>query len=60
MNKDKEKHFTLRVDEKVWTKFRYVCDEVCRTANRQLIQLILKCIADYEEEWGEISPNDNQ
>jgi hypothetical protein len=35
-------------------KFRYVCGYVGRSANSQIIQLMLKFIADYEKEHGKI------
>ena len=54
MNREKEKHFGLRVDGEILAKFRYVCGYVGRSANRQIIQLMLKFIADYEKEHGKI------
>lgn len=52
MNKHKEKHFGLRVDRDILSKFRYVCGYVGRSANSQIIQLMLKFISDYEKEHG--------
>ncbi|MEL7610544.1 MAG: hypothetical protein AAGU74_13715 [Bacillota bacterium] len=49
-----EKHFGLRVDGEILAKFRYVCGYVGRSANSQIIQLMLKFIADYEKEHGKI------
>ena len=49
-----EKHFGLRVDAEILAKFRYVCGYEGRSANSQLIQLMLKFIADYEREHGKI------
>ena len=56
MNKDnnREKHLGLRVDGKTLAKFRYVCRYVGRSANSQLVQLMLKFIANYEKRHGEI------
>ena len=54
MNRDNEKHFGLRVDGDILAKFRYVCGYVGRSANSQIIQLMLKFIADYEKEHGKI------
>lgn len=54
MNKDNIKHFGLRVDSDILAKLRYVCDYVSRSANSQIIQLMLKFIADYEKEQGKI------
>lgn len=54
MQKDNQKHFGLRVDAQTLAKFRYVCGYVGRSANSQIIQLMLKFIADYEKKYGEI------
>ena len=53
-NKANEKHFGLRVDCNIHAKFRYVCGFHGRSANAQIIQLMLKFIADYEAEHGKI------
>ena len=53
-NKANEKHFGLHVDGNILAKFRYVCGFHGRSANAQLIQLMLKFIADYEAEHGKI------
>ena len=58
MNKDNEKHFGLRVDGDILAKFRYVCGYVRRSANSQIIQLMLRFIADYEKEHGKINIDD--
>ena len=54
MDKKNEKHFGLRVDAEILAKFRYVCGYVGRSANSQIIQLMLKFIANYEKEHGKI------
>lgn len=54
MGKDTVKHFGLRVDGAILARFRHVCDYVGRSANSQIIQLMLKFIADYEKEHGKI------
>jgi len=53
-----EKHFGLRIDGDVLAKFRYVCAYVGRSANSQIIQLILRFVADYEKKHGEIPAED--
>ena len=58
MKTENEKHFGLRVDGTILAKFRYVCDYAGRSANSQIIQLMLQFIADYEREHGRISPED--
>lgn len=54
MSRENEKHFGLRVNGDILAKFRYVCGYEGRSANSQLIQLMLKFIADYEREHGRI------
>lgn len=54
MSKENEKHFGLRVDGDTLAKFRYVCDYVGRSANSQIIQLMLGFIANYEKKNGTI------
>ena len=53
-NKANEKHFGLRVNGEILAKFRYVCGFHGRSANAQLIQLMLRFIAEYEAEHGKI------
>ena len=53
-----EKHFGLRIDDKILAKFRYTCSYVGRLANSQIIQLILRFIADYEKKNREIPDED--
>ena len=60
MKRDNEKHFGLRVDGEILAKFRYVCGYEGRSANSQIIQLMLKCIADYEREHGKIDGQELQ
>lgn len=54
MNKDNIKHLGLRVDAEMLAKFRYVCGYTGRSANSQIIQLMLRFIANYEKEHGKI------
>lgn len=58
MDRSREKHFGLRVDGEILAKFRYVCGYEGRSANSQIIQLMLRCIADYEKEHGKIELKD--
>ena len=55
MDKSNEKHFGLRVDGEILAKFRYVCNYTGRSTNSQIIQLMLKFIAGYENEKGKIA-----
>ena len=54
MDKKHEKHFGLRVDADILAKFRYVSEYEGRSANSQLIQLMIKFISEYEKEHGKI------
>lgn len=60
MSKDNIKHFGLRVDGDILAKFRHVCDYVGRSANSQIIQLMLNFVADYEKEHGKIELPESQ
>ena len=53
-----EKHFGLRVDGMILAKFRYVCGYHGRSANSQIIQLMLQFIAEYENKHGKIPAED--
>ena len=54
MIKCNEKYFGIRVDGMVLAKFKVVCGYAGRSANRHIIQLMLKSIANYEKEHGTI------
>ncbi|QNL43900.1 hypothetical protein H8790_10640 [Oscillibacter hominis] len=49
-----EKHCGLRVDGDIHAKFRHACGFHGRSANAQIIRLMLKFIAEYESEHGKI------
>ena len=57
-DKSNEKHFGLRVNGTILAKLRYVCGYTGRSANSQIIQLMLKFIAYYEKEHGKIQTED--
>ena len=50
----KDKHFGLRIDEDLLTKFHFVCEYEGRSVNGQILYLIRKCISEFEEKHGEI------
>ena len=54
----KNKHISIRIDENVLRKFHYVSKYEDRSASRQIMFLINKCIRDFEEKNGEISFED--
>ena len=45
---------TIRLDEDVRYKLQYIADDNFRTINAEVTRLILKYIAEYEAEHGEI------
>lgn len=49
-----QKHFGLRIDDKLLKKFRYVCEYYGRSANMQLIQMIRHVVIKFEKNHGEI------
>ena len=55
MRKYDIKHFGVRVENEVLEKFKYASAYQGRSANAQLVQLMLKFIASYEKEHGEIA-----
>lgn len=54
----KEKHFSLRINADLLKKFHYVCEYDGRSANKEILILIRKCIAEFEKEHGEIKQTD--
>lgn len=50
--------YTLRIDQDLFDKFRYIADANGRSANRELEQLIRKLVSDYEAQNGVITSED--
>ncbi len=50
--------YTLRIDQDLFDKFRYIADANGRSANRELEQLIRKLVSDYEIQNGVITSED--
>ncbi|NLZ45750.1 MAG: TraY domain-containing protein [Clostridiales bacterium] len=46
--------YTLRVNRKLFQKFRYVADYEGRSANREIEQFIKHRVKEFEKEHGEI------
>ena len=55
MKNEMDKRLNIRLNGEILEKFKYVCAYKGRSANRQVIQLMLKMIADYEHEHGKIN-----
>ena len=50
-----QKHFSVRVDESTLRKFQYIAKYDDRSASRQIMYLINKCIREFEEKHGPIN-----
>ena len=46
--------FTLRINDELLKKFRYISEYNARSANNELIILIRKYIAEFEKQHGKI------
>ena len=51
---NKNKHISIRIDEKVLQKFHYVSKYEDRSASGQIMYLINNCIREFEEKHGAI------
>lgn len=56
--KNKLPQFPLRVDPKLIEKIRYIGNENSRSATKEIEQLIIKHIKQYEQNYGEITDKD--
>ncbi len=56
---DKIVRCTLRMDRKLFAKFRYVAEYEGRSANKAIVQMIKKRVEKFEKEHGEIILNDD-
>ncbi len=54
MKNKSEKHLSLRIDEELLKKFRFVCEYDGRSANGQLLYLVRHYVSNYEREHGSI------
>lgn len=46
--------FTLRIDDELYEKLKFVADKNKRSLNRQIEFLAEQCVGKYEQEFGEI------
>lgn len=58
MEKENVKHLTIRIDETLLKKFRYVASYDDRSANGQVLMMIREQVRAFEEKFGEITLND--
>lgn len=52
---EKNKHLGIRIDAVTHAKLHYIANYEGRSGNGQILYLIHRCIAEYEERHGEIS-----
>lgn len=57
---DKLLRYTLRIDRRLFQKFRYVAEAQGRSANKQIEQFIKRCVAEYERTNGEIQVDEEK
>lgn len=57
---DKLLRYTLRIDRRLFQKFRYVAEAQGRSANKQIEQFIKRCVAEYERANGEIQVDEEK
>lgn len=48
---------SIRIDDKLLYKLRYIAKYNIRSINGQIVVLIRKCIEDFEKQYGEILIN---
>lgn len=53
--KDEMLRYTLRINPALMEKFAYVAEYNGRTKNREIEQLIKRCVEDFEKQHGEIT-----
>lgn len=56
---DKIVRCTLRMDRKLFAKFRYVAEYDGRSANKAIVQMIKRRVEKFEKEHGEIPVNES-
>lgn len=54
---EKQKHLSLRIEDDMLQKFKYVCSYEGRSANSQLLVFIRNAIIEFEKTHGEIDSN---
>lgn len=55
-----EKHFGLRIEERLLKKFHFVCDYEGRSANSQILFLIRRCVEAFEAKHGKIEISEKE
>ena len=52
-------HYALRIPSDIMDKLKYIADRSGRSANKEIEQLIIKHIAEWEREHGQILFDDD-
>ncbi len=52
--------FSLRINRKLFQKFRYIAEYEGRSANKEIEQYIKKRVQDFEKKHGEIQQEDSK
>ena len=53
--KDQVPRYTMRISQQLLDKLHYIASYEGRTANKQLEQLVKRCIDEFEAQHGEIT-----
>ena len=53
--KDKLPRYTMRIERELLDKLQYIAKYEGRTANKQLEQLVKRCIREFEKDNGKIT-----
>ena len=56
----KTRHLSLRIDDQLLRQFDYVARYDDRSMNWMLLQLIRKCVAEFEAEHGKIELSEEE
>lgn len=51
--------YTMRIDKKLYLKFRYIAEYSGRSVNKEIEQMIKRRVEKFEKEHGEIILNDD-
>ena len=60
MKNNETKHLSLRINDEMLKKFRYVCEYAGRSANSQMLVYIRNAIQRFEETHGEIKTSEEE
>ena len=58
--KDSLPRYTMRISRELLDKLGYISEYKGRTVNKQLEQLVKKCVEEFEREHGKIPPREDR